>query len=62
MCDEIIKAAKGFDAESCIRNGGHGNVYKDELPSGEIIAVTKFHLPLLRDQVADHKQLDPKEE
>ncbi|GAY69030.1 hypothetical protein CUMW_268820 [Citrus unshiu] len=56
MCDEIIKATKDFDAEFCIRNGGHGNVYRDELPFGEIIAVTTFHSPLPRDRVADHKE------
>lgn len=51
-----MKPLKDFDAAYCIRNNGHGNVYRAELPSGEIIAVKTFHSPLPRNQLADHKE------
>ncbi|XP_024033574.1 probable leucine-rich repeat receptor-like protein kinase At1g35710 [Citrus clementina] len=44
--EEIIRATKNFDDEHCIGNGGQGSVYKAELPTGEIVAVKKFHSPL----------------
>ncbi|KAH9782741.1 MDIS1-interacting receptor like kinase 2 [Citrus sinensis] len=53
---EIIRAKNDFDAKYCIGNGGHGSVYKAELPSGEFLAVKKFHSPLPGDQIADQKE------
>ncbi|XP_024043049.1 MDIS1-interacting receptor like kinase 2 [Citrus clementina] len=50
------KATNDFDAEYCIGNGGHGSVYRAELPSGEVVAVKKFHSPLPCDQIADKKE------
>ncbi|RVX18187.1 MDIS1-interacting receptor like kinase 2 [Vitis vinifera] len=43
MYEEIIKATKDFDPMYCIGKGGHGSVYKAELPSGNIVAVKKLH-------------------
>ncbi|KAH9726763.1 MDIS1-interacting receptor like kinase 2 [Citrus sinensis] len=54
--DEIVRATNDFDAENCIGNGGHGSVYRAELPSGEVVAVKKFHSPLSCDQIADQKE------
>ena len=39
---EIIEATHGFDAMFCIGKGGHGTVYKANLPSGNIVAVKKL--------------------
>ncbi|GAY66617.1 hypothetical protein CUMW_250200 [Citrus unshiu] len=54
--DEIVRATNDFDAQYCIGNGGHGSVYRAELPSGEVVAVKKFHSPLPCDQIADQKE------
>ncbi|GAY65682.1 hypothetical protein CUMW_242990 [Citrus unshiu] len=54
--DEIVRATNDFDAEYCIGNGGHGSVYRAEIPSGEVVAVKKFHSPLPCDQIADQKE------
>ena len=43
MYEEIIKATKDFDPIYCIGTGGHGSVYKAELPLGNIVAVKKLH-------------------
>ncbi|RVW21394.1 MDIS1-interacting receptor like kinase 2 [Vitis vinifera] len=43
MYEEIIKATKDFDPMYCIGKGGHGSVYKAELPSSNIVAVKKLH-------------------
>ncbi|KAJ9676804.1 hypothetical protein PVL29_022020 [Vitis rotundifolia] len=42
-CEAIIEATKDFDPMYCIGEGGHGSVYKAELPSGNIVAVKKLH-------------------
>ncbi|GAY62790.1 hypothetical protein CUMW_220590 [Citrus unshiu] len=44
--EEIIRATNNFDDGHCIGNGGQGSVYKAKLPTGEIVAVKKFHSPL----------------
>ncbi|XP_065880920.1 MDIS1-interacting receptor like kinase 2-like [Euphorbia lathyris] len=41
--DEIIKATDNFDVVYCIGKGGHGSVYKANLPTGTIVAVKKLH-------------------
>ncbi|XP_034672601.1 probable leucine-rich repeat receptor-like protein kinase At1g35710 [Vitis riparia] len=41
--EAIIEATKDFDTMYCIGEGGHGSVYKAELPSGNIVAVKKLH-------------------
>ncbi|XP_034672606.1 MDIS1-interacting receptor like kinase 2-like [Vitis riparia] len=43
MYGENIKATKDFDPMYCIGKGGHGSIYKAELPSGNIVAVKKLH-------------------
>ncbi|KAL6319553.1 hypothetical protein AAG906_014229 [Vitis piasezkii] len=43
MYEENIKATKDFDLMYCIGKGGHGSIYKAELPSGNIVAVKKLH-------------------
>ncbi|KAJ4723521.1 putative Receptor protein kinase [Melia azedarach] len=47
--EEIIRVTNNFAPEYCIGKGGQGSVYKAELPSGDIIAVKKFHSPLPSD-------------
>ncbi|XP_050254998.1 MDIS1-interacting receptor like kinase 2-like [Quercus robur] len=42
MYKEIIEATQDFDAMFCIGKGGHGTVYKANLPSGNIVAVKKL--------------------
>ncbi|XP_024043042.1 MDIS1-interacting receptor like kinase 2 [Citrus clementina] len=54
--DEIVRATNDFDAEYCIGNGGHGSVYRAELPSGTVVAVKKFQSPLPCDQIAYQKE------
>ncbi|KAH9782755.1 MDIS1-interacting receptor like kinase 2 [Citrus sinensis] len=54
--DEIVRATNDFDAEYCIGNGGHGSVYRAELPSGTVVAIKKFHSPLPCDQIAYQKE------
>ncbi|KAH9782759.1 MDIS1-interacting receptor like kinase 2 [Citrus sinensis] len=54
--DEIVRATNDFDAQYCIGNGGHGSVYRAELPSGQVVAIKKFHSPLPCDQIADQKE------
>ncbi|GAY66094.1 hypothetical protein CUMW_245990 [Citrus unshiu] len=56
LYDEIVRATNDFDAEYCIGNGGHGSVYRAKLPSGEVVAVKKFHSSLPCDQIADQKE------
>ncbi|XP_035543531.1 MDIS1-interacting receptor like kinase 2-like [Juglans regia] len=46
LYEDIIRVTNGFDAIYCIGKGGHGTVYKANLPSGAIIAVKKFNQPL----------------
>ncbi|GAY65685.1 hypothetical protein CUMW_243020 [Citrus unshiu] len=54
--DEIVRATNDFDAQYCIGNGGHGSVYRAELPSGQVVAIKKFHSPLPSDQIVDKKE------
>ena len=42
MYEEIIEATHGFDAMFCIGKGGHGTVYKANLPLGNIVALKKL--------------------
>ncbi|KAK9205705.1 hypothetical protein WN943_015974 [Citrus x changshan-huyou] len=53
---EALEGNKGLCGEYCIGNGGHGSVYRAELPSGQVVAVKKFHSPLPCDQIADQKE------
>jgi len=39
----IIEATEDFDNKHLIGVGGHGSVYKAELPTGQVVAVKKFH-------------------
>ncbi|XP_044500851.1 MDIS1-interacting receptor like kinase 2-like [Mangifera indica] len=41
--EEIIRATNDFDSRYCIGSGGYGSVYRAELPSGDILAIKKFH-------------------
>jgi tRNA A-37 threonylcarbamoyl transferase component Bud32 len=41
--ENIIKATEEFDNNYLIGVGGHGNVYKVELPTGQVAAVKKLH-------------------
>ncbi|XP_058072187.1 MDIS1-interacting receptor like kinase 2-like [Magnolia sinica] len=40
--EDIIVATEDFDDKYCIGVGGFGNVYKAELPTGQIVAVKKL--------------------
>ena len=41
--EDIITATEDFDIRYCIGTGGYGSVYKATLPSGNVIALKKFH-------------------
>ncbi|XP_021297768.1 LOW QUALITY PROTEIN: probable leucine-rich repeat receptor-like protein kinase At1g35710 [Herrania umbratica] len=41
--EDIIKATEDFNIRYCIGIGGHGSVYKAELPSGKTVALKKLH-------------------
>ncbi|XP_059638702.1 probable leucine-rich repeat receptor-like protein kinase At1g35710 [Cornus florida] len=41
--EDIIKATDNFDIRNCVGTGGHGSVYKAQLPSGEVVALKKLH-------------------
>ncbi|CAL9163196.1 MDIS1-interacting receptor like kinase 2-like isoform X1 [Musa acuminata AAA Group] len=43
FCD-IIDATEDFDDAYCVGIGGCGSVYEAELPTGQVVAVKKFHL------------------
>ena len=42
MYKEIIEATQGFDALFCIRKGGQGMVYKENLTSGNKVTVKEL--------------------
>nr|GMC68199.1 MDIS1-interacting receptor like kinase 2-like [Ipomoea batatas] len=53
--ESIIEATGNFDSSYCIGVGGHGSVFRAELPSGKIVAVKKFHtLGMQDDENWDH--------
>ncbi|KDO43019.1 hypothetical protein CISIN_1g038671mg, partial [Citrus sinensis] len=56
--EEIIRVTNDFDDEHCIGKGGQGSVYKAELPSGEIVAVKKFHSPLPSEMASQQEFLN----
>ena len=41
--ENIIEATEEFDNKYLIGVGGHGSVYKAELPTGQVVAVKKLH-------------------
>ncbi|XP_058201267.1 MDIS1-interacting receptor like kinase 2-like [Rhododendron vialii] len=41
--ESIIEATEDFNNKYCIVVGGQGAVYRVELPSGQVVAVKKFH-------------------
>jgi hypothetical protein len=41
---KIVDATESFSDTHCIGNGGHGSVYRAQLPTGEIFAVKKVHM------------------
>jgi len=41
--ENIIEATEDFDNKHLIGVGGHGSVYKAELPTGQVVAVKKLH-------------------
>ncbi|KAK1265771.1 putative LRR receptor-like serine/threonine-protein kinase [Acorus gramineus] len=43
LFDDIVEATGNFDDLFCIGMGGNGSVYEAELPSGQVVAVKKFH-------------------
>ncbi|CAN4081187.1 unnamed protein product [Withania somnifera] len=50
--ENIITATENFDSKYCIGKGGHGSVYKVELPCGQVVAVKKVHA--LEDEESDY--------
>ncbi|XP_065638623.1 probable leucine-rich repeat receptor-like protein kinase At1g35710 isoform X2 [Quercus suber] len=52
--ENIIEATEDFDYKYCVGVGGHGIVYKADLPTGQVVAVKKFH-PFSEDSVANLK-------
>ncbi|XP_059629657.1 MDIS1-interacting receptor like kinase 2-like [Cornus florida] len=43
--ENIIEATKDFSSDHCIGVGGSANVYKAQLPSGQVVAVKKLNAP-----------------
>ncbi|OIT21337.1 mdis1-interacting receptor like kinase 2 [Nicotiana attenuata] len=41
--ENIITATENFDSKYCIGKGGHGTVFRVELPCGQVVAVKKVH-------------------
>ncbi|CAJ2674004.1 unnamed protein product [Trifolium pratense] len=41
--ENIIEATEAFDNKHLVGVGGHGSVYKAELPTGQVVAVKKLH-------------------
>ena len=41
--ENIVEATEEFDNKHLIGVGGHGSVYKAELPTGQVVAVKKLH-------------------
>ncbi|XP_031503550.2 MDIS1-interacting receptor like kinase 2-like [Nymphaea colorata] len=41
--EDIVNATKNFSDDYVVGTGGHGSVYKVELPTGQIVAVKKFN-------------------
>ncbi|XP_058082464.1 MDIS1-interacting receptor like kinase 2-like [Magnolia sinica] len=41
--EDIVEATYSFDDKFCIETGGYGKVYKANLPTGQVVAVTKLH-------------------
>ena len=52
--ENIIEATEDFDSKYCIGVGGHGIVYKTELPTSQVVAMKKLH-PLLTDETFNQK-------
>ncbi|KAJ8759848.1 hypothetical protein K2173_009949 [Erythroxylum novogranatense] len=50
----IVEATETFDTKFCIGQGGHGSVYRAQLPTGQVVAVKKLHSQLEED-VANSK-------
>ena len=50
----IIEATEEFDSKYCIGVGGHGSVYKAELPTSQVVAVKKLH-PLSNGETSNQK-------
>lgn len=40
---DIVKATENFNSKYLTGRGGFGNVYKAELPTGQVVAVKKLH-------------------
>ncbi|KAM6573562.1 hypothetical protein CsatA_017642 [Cannabis sativa] len=40
---DIVNATEDFDIKYCIGTGGHGSVYRAQLPDGKIVALKKLH-------------------
>ncbi|RVW63024.1 MDIS1-interacting receptor like kinase 2 [Vitis vinifera] len=45
LYQDIIEVTEDFNSKYCIGSGGHGTVYKAELPTGRVVAVKKLHPP-----------------
>ncbi|KAF5740421.1 hypothetical protein HS088_TW11G00490 [Tripterygium wilfordii] len=54
--EDIMDATNNFDAMYCIGEGGHGTVYKADLPSGDIVAIKRFHCLLDNVTSIDQKE------
>jgi serine/threonine protein kinase len=53
---KIVDATENFSDTHCIGNGGHGSVYRAQLPTGEIFAVKKIHM--VEDGEILHREID----
>ncbi|XXG89754.1 hypothetical protein AAC387_Pa12g1683 [Persea americana] len=43
LYNDIIRATEDFDDKYCIGKGGHGKVYKAEVPTDHVLAIKKIH-------------------
>nr|XP_023899494.1 MDIS1-interacting receptor like kinase 2-like [Quercus suber] len=54
--ENIIEATEDFDLKYCSGVGGHGSVYKAELPTSQVVAMKKLH-PLLNGETFNQKTI-----
>jgi serine/threonine protein kinase len=53
---KIVDATENFSDTHCIGNGGHGSVYRAQVPTREIFSVKKMHM--MEDDEIFYREID----